>query len=193
MKHSLTEHTWGGRFDYILPKAEIQAKIMAMNLDMATPWSFVRISMMVPSLNRKTIENAVKGTGAFSDRTQMLLSRFLQELMSGKLIVRYADPAARRYKWGTDHSAQCGPRPDPGLPEDHPDVVAFRKRMFEERKKRMHANRVIVERRDIPMHAVVRQLKVSIGGSGPKLQPTQKTVAAADMPAFADVVNVKAR
>lgn len=187
----MNDTTWGGRFSYILPKEEIRRRILAMHADMSTPWTFRRMHQeMGEKLSYDTLVDSVTGKTTLTDRTQTILSRFLQLLDSGRLIVRYADPTARRYQWGTKH-AEIEPKPSKDLPFDHPESVAYRKRIKEARMARNHANRVEVIRSAIPQQKTIKQMTVSIGAKGPSLKPSQKTIASPEMPAFADVVKVK--
>jgi hypothetical protein len=166
---------WIDRFSHVIPKEEIVRKIRAMNADLTTPWTFKRMAMEIKgeTVDRRSIEIAAK-TGKMSDRTQIILSRFLREIESGRLRVFYEDPNARRYVWGTKHPET------PGTPE-----------YVEARKNRKIKNRVTVIRTKLPVERVVKQLQVSIGVNGPKLKPQQKVTHDLEMPSFSDVVKLK--
>jgi hypothetical protein len=147
----------------------------AMHDDLKTPWTYKRMAMEIKgeSVDRRTIEIAAK-TGRMSDRTQIILSRFLQEIESGRLRVFYEDPQASRYVWGTKHPEK------PGTPE-----------FAQARKDRKFKNRVTVLRTKLPIERIVKQLKVTINRGGPKIATQQKVTHDLEMPSFADVVKLK--
>ena len=185
--------TWGGRFDYILPKEDIRKRLLSLQQDDTTPWSFERMSQEMHNLSIYTLIGSVKGRCKMSDRTQVILSKFIQAIDSGRLKLYYANPDARRYKWGTAHPELN--RPDPELPRDGPEWIAYKERMRVAWVARKAVNRVVREVNSVSQPKVVKQLRVSIAASNPtgsksspKLSTTQKTVTSTDMPAFADVI-----
>jgi hypothetical protein len=183
------------RFNYVIPKDECKRRIEAMNKDRSTPWTYPRMDKYIQQICKmdfSTWVRSVQGVIPMSNRTQTVLSKFLQDVESGKLKVYYADPTAVRYKWGEKHPNLEG-KPPEGTPKDSPEWLAYLARVKEARKIRAHKNKITVERSPIPVAPTVKkQLQVSIGSkTGLKLTPTQKNVSSPDMPSFADAVRLK--
>ena len=187
------EPVWTRRFDFLLPKEEIARRIIALQKDMSTPWTWKRISREIGGkIHYSIIQRAMVGRIAMTLKTQTILSKFLQDIDSGKLQVYYENPNAVRYQWGTPTPGI--PPLDKSLPADHPDVIERKRLILAARKERAMNNRVIVKKNQVPQQRIIKEMKVSIGAgaspkskTGPKLTTSQRVVAAPDMPAFSDV------
>lgn len=173
---------------YILDQEYIKKRLNDLHMDKRTPWTFVQMLKHIEAnISIHTLSDSLLGRCRMTLKTQSILSAFVKKLDSGALKVYYQDPNARRYEWGTRHPEIDKVSKD--LPPDHPDSVAYRRRISDARRERTKANKVIVEKNEVPRETVVRQLNVSISQSTtskspPKLTPTTKVVQATDMPAF---------